>query len=50
VAEHPSRGGARCLRQLPPVRNLPMIHWIIGLSRCDNRFLTPPFSLPLPVV
>ena len=34
------RGGTRCLRQLPPVRSLPMIHWIIGLPLRGNRPLT----------
>ncbi len=34
-------GGARCLRQLPPVRSLPMIYRIIGLPLCGNRLLTP---------
>jgi hypothetical protein len=38
--------GTRCLRQLPPVRTLPMIHRIIGSALGADRFLTPRLSAP----
>ncbi len=38
-------GAGPAASQLPPVRSLPMIHWIIGLPLRGNRLLTPSLAI-----